>query len=274
MKIKTWIRITIGAVAGAAFIAQANVVETVDFSTYPDGLLKNQPGWFVSGTTSSTLEWRNEAGKSITSTSAYTRVFNTAIVMSPTYSTYSMGLAFQFDITGAAPLSKDPVFAGIVNVNNKYADMVAIGLRRDVGTSCRLIYTIAQAGRTSVGGSLGSFSVTDLDSDNNGSTDALWMGVTIARGATANDWVMTGILSNMTSGVTIKTGSAAFVSNEAFFTNDLMALMAVGCSDAESNVANRAISEISISAIPEPTTVGLFMISGVGCLLFRRLTLL
>lgn len=237
---------------GVADAEQSNIKSTVDFSTYPDGLMTSYPDWTVSGTSGSRLEWKTEGGRSCVSTSEYAKAFY-APIMYPSCSRCNVIAQFQMKITGLLSAGyADVMYVGLANPDNRHDDTVNLALRRDPGSQCRLIYSTVQSGVLAASGSLGTFSLADIDPDGDGYTDELSISLTIVRGSTKKDWRLIGAISNRTAGVQIRSGEATFASNDACFTGNLISMMGTGAGDTAASVEARAVNRFSISAVPEP----------------------
>lgn len=235
--------------AGLIGTIYAGISETADFSAYPDKILTGQFGWGASGTPESRLEWKTEGGKSYTSTSAETKLFYPTPM--PKSETYSTEIKFRMNIvqnlsSGVA----DVMRIGISNRENKHGDDTYIALRRDKDTQCRLIYAVRQSDLPGAAGTLGKFSLSAIDPDNDGATDDLILKLTLTRGKTEKDWKLSGSIRNATTDVVIGDDSVNFVSNNAFFSGNLVAYMGIGHGDEAGGVSNRTVSVFQINTIP------------------------
>lgn len=230
---------------------RADVAQTVDFSTYTNATMISH-GWLVSGTTQSRIEWKTVSGVSYMSTSAATKVFYPEQML-PSSALYSVGIRFKMNIiNNLSSGCVDPVYVGLVNQNNLHGDAVSLLLRRDLGNQWRLIYSVSQSGLTPVAGTLDSFSRSDLDPSGSGTTDELYLELSIVRGGTSSDWHLSGVLRNITQSTMIAVGGTNFVSNQGYFTNNILSMMAVGAGDPVALVTNRTVSKFSLSASPAP----------------------
>lgn len=260
---KKWNIMLSSALVGVAFSAQAALVTNVDFTA------TGTAGWTVSG-----VAWPAVAGGVMAPPAGNSKlIYNTALAASNT--TFSISTVFSFDSTGALlTASKDILAVGIGVKTNIHAQSAWVFLRRDAsGPQYRLLIV----GRDGANyGAATQFELPALSSSalcgiaTNGaySTDDIWLGMTMTRGA-GTTWAISATISNMVTGWSM-TRDSAFTSSTEFFTQDLGAYLYDLSSDTDGVVANRVVSSAVITAIPEPATIGLFLISGAGCIILRR----
>jgi hypothetical protein len=83
-------------------------------------------------------------------------------------------------------------------------------------------------------------------------SDDLWLQMTVSRGADASSWMVSGVLTNLSTGVSVEMGTGvvgAFDTSAAYFTDDLYGLMSSGKLDSDSNISNRVVD---VFALGEP----------------------
>lgn len=105
-----------------------------------------------------------------------------------------------------------------------------------------------------------------------GISDLLEMTFTVTRGVDKDNWSYEANWGNLANGADYGTLSGTFGSDDNFFNNDVS--MKIESYDASAaNLGPVTISSLEVSSIPEPATIGLFALSGVGVMILRRLRL-
>ncbi len=264
MKSKRWVMVMIIALVGTVFSAQASYVTNINFKT--TGIT----GWSVSGTA-----WTALPGGVAAPAVGNSKLIKTEAISSNT--TYSMSTVFSFDSTGALVSSsaKDVIGIGFGVITNIHAQTCYVYLRRDPnGAQYRLLVTGRDGTNSSAANqfaspNLNSVNLCGINTNGAYSTQNLWLGMTMTR-ASGTSWAISATLSNMATGWSMTRADSVYTSSTEYVTKDLGAYMFDMASDADGKFANRVVSSAIITAIPEPTTIGLFLISGAGCITLRR----
>ena len=206
--------------------------------------------------------------------------FNKAIyqqALSSSMTEYTVGMKFKFDRDAATINSKRSVFAVELTEAATGGNRLAMQLQRQPNANSgkyRLSFW-ENTGSVNTSGNAGwsDETVWGFADAADTTSDDLWLEMTLYRGADASSWMVSGLLSNLTTGASVEMGTGvvgAFDTSSAYFTDDLYALMNSSDKDVDGNFSNRVVDQFSVTAIPEPATLGLITAMGGAVLFIRR----
>ncbi|MEA2068508.1 MAG: hypothetical protein U9P12_04845 [Verrucomicrobiota bacterium] len=172
---------------------------------------------------------------------------------------YSVGVEFSFDRTNDTVLATQANLISVEfsEVSDTSGDRLAMQLRRQPSPNADsyILSMVDQIGTSSFPSS-DSFGEEALGFDTNAvlsASDSLWLGFTIRRGATTNDWTATGVVSNLTDGTEVISFSEAFDTTEAFFNDgSLYALIGSVAAEDSTKTLNRVVDRFVASAGDAP----------------------
>ncbi len=229
----------------AIALASASMAEMVHFTTaegYVAGALKTHANWAY-GDTGFTV---NPAGTG-TITLDGTLASKKAVYSKPFYptNTYVAGIQFSFNRTAGATLAaaKDVIAVEFTDVAGVSGTRITMRLQRQLADSAtyKLAFmdnsgTTKYATGTLFNESLLGFGASDS------SSDKLWLGITLYRGADANSWTATGVISNLTTSTLVSTlNVSAFDTTSTYYTDSIYAVINGSNFEAESFTANRVV---------------------------------
>lgn len=274
MKNKTVILFVGILLAGTA--SMATVVDFTAAEGYQSGELVWAPGQGLwKGNTGYTISTNPPGVVTMNSTGSYQKVVYGSGATSG--KGYNVGITFSFDRANTT-LGAD---AQVLSVG--FSDL--FGITPNGNLEVCLVRTSADATKYKLqfadtsGTTINLFSTTFLetalgfDTPADASSDKLWMGLSVTKTATTDTWTGLMVVSNLTTGVTVATMDVGtFTTAGTFYSGTMYAAMNSKAAQTTSFTSNRAIDQISLDVIPEPTSVGLFVVSSVGILVMRRLT--
>ncbi|VGO13043.1 hypothetical protein PDESU_01597 [Pontiella desulfatans] len=206
--------------------------------------------------------------------------YNKAIyqeALSSSMTEYTVGMKFSFNRDSAQLTTKANVIAVELTEVASGGNRLAMQLERQPNANSgkyRLSFW-ENTGSVNTSGNAGwsDETVWGFADAADTTSDDLWLGMTLYRGADASSWMVSGVLSNMLTGASVEMGTGVvgeFDTSSAYFTDDLYALMNSSNKDSEGNFSNRVVDQFSVTAIPEPATLGLIAGFGGAVLFIRR----
>ena len=179
---------------------------------------------------------------SINGATTYRKAINQTAFSSNTQ--YSVGIKFTFDRIFTNAFDKNVISIGFKETQWFNGDRVDMQLTRGFYDD-EFKLKMGNSGSPSPNLSTGGFSEELLGFSTNetsSSSDDLWFEYTITRGVDAPSWTGYAVLSNMTTGVEIKTFNVSFDSTANFFNDDsIYACINSVNSDAQTFTSNRKV---------------------------------
>ena len=265
-------------IVGIAMLTVGAMAELITFTAaegYADGNLADNANWVMQGAQSPTNFIVNSTAGTVTMSPAGYQKAIYQNGMAGGMSSYTVGVGFSFDRL-AQSISDTPVVmsAELTASNN---ERVTVQLTRANGTSnYRLTFFsntgggIANVNINWTGATANKFGFNDTTSDD--SSDDLWLQMDLFRGADSDAWYVVGSISNVTTSLNIVAFTSGVFSTSAAFYDSIEYFAALNTvvDGTTSQIANRVITSFLVEAVPEPATVGLFVVSAIGLLISRK----
>ncbi|VGO19006.1 hypothetical protein [Pontiella sulfatireligans] len=223
--------------------------QLVDYSFTADegfetGSIALHPDWYDQNSDYQ-VDTNGTGTVSVNGAETYRKAINQ--VAFPSNTQYSVGIEFTFDRIFTNANDKHVISVGFKESPTFAGDRVEMQLSHGVAGFFRLKTSNSGplVGNEKSGGlkeELLGFSTNETFS----SSDNLWFGYAITRGADASSWSGFAVLSNLTAGTEIQSFTVAFDTTQDFFTDDsLYAYINSVNSDAQSFTSNRKIDRFT-----------------------------
>jgi hypothetical protein len=182
---------------------------------------------------------------------------------------YTASSVISFDHLGTQTQNQN-VFVYATSFQHADGDMYLFLRRKDGADNFQMVFFDQNGANTTHNSD--DVAGTDLglsgDWTEVSSSDQIKMSMTITRGATTNDWTVSATMENLDTSTQLATISGSFESTQAFFDDDVS--MGFNSRNLPSDADMSTITLHSFEAIPEPATLGLFVIGVGGVGLLRK----
>ena len=178
---------------------------------------------------------------------------------------YCVGVTFTFDYV--TPTANNPTMGAEFSTVNTATggNRFVFQIQRIGSGSYQLSVYDSALGKTTTGTTIAPAAIFGASTN---STE-LQMRLTVSQNADGSSWDILGICTDLTSGTELGRVSSNGYST-AFFDNDVYGVMNTLANDVTAGVANRVVTQFEVWAIPEPATIGLFVVSSIGLLILRK----